>query len=842
MNHDRTFNGGVVISTAQKKFGNSSWLFDGSNDYVSMPAHTDFDFGTGDFTIAFWIRTAQSGTNVALMSYRDSVANGNWGIFADLNGSPNLNFYYYNGSHINVTTGVAVNDNVWHHITVARSSGTLKIFIDGVQQASQSVAVALGTASAVLRIGCDSLIPSYFNGYIDEIHISKGIARWTSAFVTPDQPYVADPSTVLLCHCEGDMLGTGAHDITTVGTPVMGTAVPNSNYGGSLQLNGSSYLSLANSADFDFGTGDFTVDFWAYFVDSTAYQVFVYGSDTGSFFLDINGIAGKLSIARHNIAYDVSLTHGISSATWAHIAFVRYNSNVYIFVNGTMLSGSPVSNSQNYVTGTVNIGSASGTQNLNGNLAGLRISKGLARWTSNFTPPSSPYSKPIGGVDGYTKLMLHMDGGNNSAVFTDSSLTPKTVSVTGVVQKNDKMMFGRSCAYFDGSSYLSLASSSDWDIGSGNFTVDFWLYPTTEARQAIFAFQADYRYGIDFHRQGTRNINIWASNNGSSWNMLNADSPGANGVGYISLPLNAWSHVVILRDGNNWRSYINGVKDIDVTVSGTVFTPPDNMNIARWGGDALSKFTGYIDEYRFSKGVARYSSANFTPPTKPYDTPAVDGYTKLLLHMNGTNGSTQFPDAGSFGYSASAGGTSQVSTAAYKFNGSSASFDGSGYISLTPVSMFNFGSGEFTIDFWAKPGRLSPDLDTLFTLDRATGHAIANYGLDSWIDSSGRVSVYFSNGSSQWGVTGSNNLVGSWHHIAFVRSVNTLSLYVDGVSVGTPQTISGSITFDGSTLATLGGRYGQANTPYLGNMQEFRVSNVARWTANFAPPVRPYGS
>ena len=53
--HDLTFNGGMVISTAQKKFGNSSWLFDGSNDYVSIPDSADFDFETGDFTIDFWV-------------------------------------------------------------------------------------------------------------------------------------------------------------------------------------------------------------------------------------------------------------------------------------------------------------------------------------------------------------------------------------------------------------------------------------------------------------------------------------------------------------------------------------------------------------------------------------------------------------------------------------------------------------------------------------------------------------------------------------------------------------------------------------------------------------------
>jgi hypothetical protein len=222
------------------------------------------------------------------------------------------------------------------------------------------------------------------------------------------------------------------------------------------------------------------------------------------------------------------------------------------------------------------------------------------------------------GIDSYTKLLLHFDGADNSTVLVDNSFFNHAPTVAGDAQIDTaQSKFGGSSCVFDGTGdYISIPDHADWDFGSGDFTIDFWVYPTDTNRHAIIAGTSDYWLGIDYHYLGTRNINIWASSNGSSWNLLNADS-GGNAIGAIILTLNTWTHVAIVRNGNNWRSYINGVKDIDVTVAGTLVTIAEAKSIGRWGGDAIPKWLGWIDEFRVSKGIARWTAA-FTPPTTAY--------------------------------------------------------------------------------------------------------------------------------------------------------------------------------------------------------------------------------
>jgi hypothetical protein len=153
----------------------------------------------------------------------------------------------------------------------------------------------------------------------------------------------------------------------------------------------------------------------------------------------------------------------------------------------------------------------------------------------------------------------------------------------------------------DNKNYVSFPYSDDWDFGSGDFTIEFWFNPATQRRMAVFAGDTDYWLGIDFHYQGTRNINIWASSTGTSWDLIRADDDG-NGVGSISIPLNQWSHIVYTRDGNQWMTYINGVQNVNITVSGSIVNKTENKRIAKWGSPvAAFGFDGLIDEIAIYK-------------------------------------------------------------------------------------------------------------------------------------------------------------------------------------------------------------------------------------------------
>ena len=225
-----------------------------------------------------------------------------------------------------------------------------------------------------------------------------------------------------------------------------------------------------------------------------------------------------------------------------------------------------------------------------------------------------------------------MDGANAGTTFTDSSPSPRTVTVVGSAQTSTtQSKFSGSSGYFATATgnYLTLADSADLEFGGGDFTLDCWVYPTAATRNAIYAGSNDYWFGIDFHaQQGTvRNISIWASSNGSSWDLLNADAAG-NGIGGISLTLDQWSHIAIVRSGDQWMSFINGVKDINVTVAGTITDKAEVKRIGQWGTGSFVPMT-YMDEFRIIKGVAAWTE-NFTVPNGPYSTGVYSGPRRLL--------------------------------------------------------------------------------------------------------------------------------------------------------------------------------------------------------------------
>jgi hypothetical protein len=162
-----------------------------------------------------------------------------------------------------------------------------------------------------------------------------------------------------------------------------------------------------------------------------------------------------------------------------------------------------------------------------------------------------------------------------------------------------------------GSDELRIPNSDDWDFRDNDFTIEMWFKPTADHRQALFAFENDHKLGIDFNYGGwcggaARNINIWASTTGSSWNLLTADSGGGYACGTVSLALNEWHHVAYVRHGNRWMSFLDGEMDIDITVAGSVVSRDEDMRLGSWGGDVVTHFDGAMDNVRVSS-VARYT-------------------------------------------------------------------------------------------------------------------------------------------------------------------------------------------------------------------------------------------
>lgn len=228
----------------------------------------------------------------------------------------------------------------------------------------------------------------------------------------------------------------------------------------------------------------------------------------------------------------------------------------------------------------------------------------------------------LGGIDEYTKLMMHMDGENDGTVFVDSSYEENVISPNGdAATKTDIKKFGSASGYFDGTDdYLTIPDSVDWNFGTGNFTIDFWIYNTNiPSAWQTFIGQYDDTAGCFALYTGNGiatpkvSFALWYSS-WADYKLVQSDTYN----------MNEWTHIAVIReDTTTFKLYINGV------LSDTESVPADlvvDNNIAsglRIGhqqtGPAGYGFIGYSDEFRISKGIARWTT-DFDVPEGPYTT------------------------------------------------------------------------------------------------------------------------------------------------------------------------------------------------------------------------------
>jgi hypothetical protein len=203
-------------------------------------------------------------------------------------------------------------------------------------------------------------------------------------------------------------------------------------------------------------------------------------------------------------------------------------------------------------------------------------------------------------------LLLHMDDTNPN----DFSNSAHSCSKIGTSRSSTESKFGGFSFVFSGStSYISYANHADYNFGTGDFTAELWFFPTA----------ADFGMLVESGNSpftGTGSIAI-AFNANRTVQIGNANGASAIVVGTALLSLNAWHHIVAQRSGTTWTQYIDGVSDGTAT-SAVNLTATGPMTIGGTSRLAADSCTGYIDELRLTKGVARYSGASFAVPTAPF--------------------------------------------------------------------------------------------------------------------------------------------------------------------------------------------------------------------------------
>lgn len=429
-----SFVSGTTIQSSPSLFGGGSGYFDGSGDYIQIAPTSGLDLIGSNFTAEAWLYpTAYKASGMRIMSACGGAVawNSTGGIhwLMQLDGSGRLVFQWWNGSAAaGFQTTATVPLSAWTHVAASLAGSNLYLAINGAVQSFIGIGSvvrpsAAPTFAVAAIYGDAGASGTAYQGYMDELRITKGVGRYTSNFTVPttafaELGYVRDPNFAnisLLLHADGNNGDTFFKDYSPIGFNIENVnnatiSTIQSKFGGSsLFLNGAgSYLSVPNNSAFQFGsTEDFTIEFWFY-VESfnVSYPTilgngntsFSGGAGTYAWYIMVSGSPRKLRMGTNNSNPNISSSTTIDPQTWYHAVITRSGGGTCrMWINGVYQTNSAFAHSFNMSNNGLLIGRNGwdGTAGyFNGYIDDLRITKGVSRYpsnSSNIAIPTSAY-------------------------------------------------------------------------------------------------------------------------------------------------------------------------------------------------------------------------------------------------------------------------------------------------------------------------------------------------------------------------------------------------------------------------------------------------------------------
>jgi len=386
---------GTATAYSTAVIGGSGY-FDGTGDNLSVAANSS-NLGTGDFNITFWVYfTSDSGSSVpATNNYNGGSFTNGWYFFGS--SGTTMSFGLGDATGTNAISGALSGINAWHYIEATRSGSTLSLYVDGVLAQSKTNTNSGTVSGNVTRIGARyDGTALYFPGYITDFKVVLGTAGNTSNYTPPTAPAAAAGANFLLSMQNGAIFDNAMmNDLETAGNAQISTSVKK--YGtGSLAFDGTGdYLVNASSVNLAMNTGNFTIEGWFNRTSGTNNGLFQISTATGGFLgSDVNSLAVGMGpdflYYYANDSSNASSTITFTNGTWNHFALVRNGTTTTIYYNGVSVGS--ISDSRNYTgTNLVIGGYYSTTYVWNGYIDDFRITKGYARYTANFTPPTAAF-------------------------------------------------------------------------------------------------------------------------------------------------------------------------------------------------------------------------------------------------------------------------------------------------------------------------------------------------------------------------------------------------------------------------------------------------------------------
>ena len=597
----------------------SGSLFFNYDSSVSIPHNTVLNMGGTAWTMELWFyplgdygnyRTmfAKRGTTCAYELYLRTSS----GVFS-----------YYNGTNYESTITPTACE--WHHGAATFSSGTLKLWLDGV-----NVGTWTGVASTdngdVLYVGAYGA--EYFGGYVTNLRLVTGSVLYTTAFTPSTIPLVTVTGTSLLLLAAS----AGVPDYSKFGTPLVPTSNPvassavvkfaNSR---SVYLNGASMYTIYDNRHLNFSTGDFTVEAWVYMTGAGSANFNPLIDTRGSaistpyiFFIDsrtaYNGNkAGPIICFFNGTTYAGNTI--VTLNTWHHVAWSRTAGSLKFFLDGTLDYTVALTAAVN-VTGTSYIFYSPDPSYFQGYANDFRIMTGVGLYTASFTPKASaiPTLHPelADAYSGYNTMLCHFEGPNSSTVaFFDSSNFTALTQSGGASISTTQFKYGTSSLLLTraSSQYLSASPGNIMTFGTSDFTIEAWVrlssMPTSDA------WPSNWTNFFVLCEVGSPSL-------GDGFNALIGQTVMAvqnNDTQYGSavhgMVINTWYHLAYVRYSGVIYFYVNGVQKGSVAFAGAPGTGSTFYIGCETGQGA--HFDGYIDDLRITKNIARYTAA-FTPP------------------------------------------------------------------------------------------------------------------------------------------------------------------------------------------------------------------------------------